>query len=91
LPKLHLTAQKKCASLNGRKNLKIAKKQLKEEIACGMCSKTFASKSLLKHHIRTHSNVNMKKETVKGKVVCETCGKMFPSQTLFKASCCGPQ
>jgi KRAB domain-containing zinc finger protein len=48
------------------------------------CSKWFATKILLKHHLITHDNVSVKEDIMKGKTVSETCGKISLSWTLLK-------
>ena len=72
LLKLHLTDQKKCAGVRGQMKLMIGIKELEEKITCGICSKWFATKILLKHHPISNGNVSVKEEIMKGRIVCET-------------------
>jgi transcription elongation factor Elf1 len=65
-------------------NLIMGRKELEEKITCGICSKWFETKILLKHHLITHGNVSVKEEMMKGEIVCETCGKISLSRTLLK-------
>ena len=82
LLKLHLTDQKKCAGVRGQMKLMIGIKELEEKITCGICSKWFATKILLKHHPISNGNVSVKEEIMKGRIVCETW-QDFPFHRLF--------